>query len=97
MKVRAREVSETRQESAWKWKRAGRSHSVNTDEQTSIQILRELLQANYTKHTFRFRQSSEVDSLIKYWRDGVGGGGGVNLRIMEMGGGELKRNGVVTC
>lgn len=65
MKVRAREVSETRQESAWKWKRVER-HNVNTDEHTSIQNLRELLRANYTKHTFRFRQSSEVDSLIKY-------------------------------
>lgn len=41
-----------------------------------IQNLRELLQANYTKHTFKFRQSSRIDSLIKYWREGEKGGGG---------------------
>lgn len=50
-----------------------------------IQNLRGLLQANFTKHAFKFRQSSRIDSLIKYWGEGVKKKEGEQIESMEGG------------
>lgn len=62
MKVRAWGVGETGRGVGVE---VGTSGTWNTGEHTSIQNVRELLEANYTKRTFQFRQSSNVESLIK--------------------------------